>query len=138
MKSNILILSLFLLGAVKSFATTWNEPWADKVIKGADYFVLADILSKNENSVKIKIIKQLGGNELPAEIDITNFYLLELTSFSGGHGPKFEFRNIERSFLFIKKNSEGEYCIATPSAGFIMAIVAYRQNKKYKEKMPNA
>jgi len=28
----------------KSFATSWNEPWADEVIKGVDYFVLSDIL----------------------------------------------------------------------------------------------
>ena len=113
MKSKILFLVLFLFGIANLFATTWDEPWADKVIKEADYFVLAEILPDSENGVKIKIIRQLGGDKLPTEIEITNFYLLGLTSFS--HGVGFEFGNVEQSYLFLKKNDKGEFCIATPT-----------------------
>ena len=118
-RNNLLFLILFLLGTVKTFATTWNEPWADKVIKEANYFVLADILSYNDSTVKIKITKQLGGDKIPTEIEITCFYMLELTSISGGHGAEFMFsKNIKNSYFFIKKNSRDEYCIATPTAGW--------------------
>jgi hypothetical protein len=107
------------IGTFKTFATTWNEPWAEKVIIGADYFVLSEIMSYDEEKgVKIKILKQFGGDKLPNQIQITGFYLLQLTSTSGGHGPEFKFSNIDKSYFFIKKNDKGEYCIATPTTGF--------------------
>lgn len=111
---------LFLLGTIKTFATTWDEPWADKVIKEANYFVLADIISfDEEKGIKIKIIKQLGGKKLPSEIEITDYYLLELMSSSGGHGAEFpSFKDIKQSYFFIKKNSKGKFCISTPTSGF--------------------
>lgn len=111
---------LFLLGTIKTLATTWDEPWADKVIKEADYFVLADIISfDEEKGIKIKIIKQLGGTKLPSEIEITDYYLLELMSSSGGHGAEFpSFKDIKQSYFFIKKNPQGKFCISTPTSGF--------------------
>lgn len=111
---------LFLFGTIKSMATTWDEPWADKVIKQADYFVLADIISYNDDTgIKIKIVKQLGGETLPNEIEITDFYLLNLMSVSGGHGAEFpKFKDIKQSYFFIKKNSKGKFCISTPTSGF--------------------
>jgi hypothetical protein len=111
---------IFLAGTIKTFATTWNEPWTDKVIKESDYFVFADIISYDkEKGIKIKIIKQLGGEKLPLEIEITNFYLLDITSSSGGHGPEFpDFEGIKQSYFFIKKNSQDKFCISTPTSGF--------------------
>jgi hypothetical protein len=107
------------IGTSKALATTWNEPWAEKVIKEADYFVLADITSYDkEKGVKINIVKQFGGDELPSKIQVTGFYLLDLTSVSGGHRPEFNFKNIDKSYFFIKRNDKGEYCIATPTTGF--------------------
>jgi hypothetical protein len=100
-------------------ATTWDEPWTETVIKQSDYFVLANIISYDEEKgVKIKITKQLGGEKLPEELEITNFYLLNLMSTSGGHGAEFHFKDIEKSYFFIKKNAKGEYCISTPTSGF--------------------
>lgn len=111
---------LFLLVTIKIFSTTWDEPWADKVIKEADYFVLADIISNNtENGIKIKIVKQLGGKQLPSEIEITDFYLFGIMSSSGGHGAEFpSFEDIKQSYFFIKKNSKDKFCISTPTSGF--------------------
>ena len=133
--SKFLFLILFLLGTIKTFATTWNEPWADKVIKDADYFVLAKILSFNEKSVKIEIVKQLGGKKLPKEVTITGFYGLG-TKGSVSAGRFFEFifnKNIKKSYFFIKKDAKGNYCIATPTAGWDYVVgenvcAAYRHS----------
>jgi len=109
-----------LIGTIQTFATTWDEPWADKIIKEADYFVLADIISYDEEKgIKLKIVKQLGGDTLPTEIEIAGFYLLEVMSSSGGHGAEFpNFEDIKQSYFFIKKNSKGKFCISTPTSGF--------------------
>jgi hypothetical protein len=115
------------------FGTTWDEPWQDKVIREADYFVFAKIRSSNEKSVTIEIIKSLGGPVIKGTIKITNFHLLDLCSRSGGHGPEFSFDGVKESFLFLKKNKAGEYCIATPTAGFAhvkdeMVSASYRHS----------
>jgi hypothetical protein len=111
---------LFFLAVIPTFifATTWDEPWQDEVIREADYFVLARIKSSNEESVTIEIIKSLGGQVINGTIKISNFHLLRLCSRSGGHGPEFDFKGIKECYFFIKKNIKGEYCIATPTSGF--------------------
>lgn len=119
MIKHLLMSILFLTASLHSFATTWNEPWIDKVIKEADYFVLADLISQDrEEGLKIKIIKQLGGSTLPTEIEITDYYLLDLASVYGGHGVHMMNSDVETSYFFIKKNNKGEYCIATPTSGY--------------------
>jgi hypothetical protein len=106
-----------------TFATTWNEPWQDKVIKEADFFVLAKINSfDRKEGASIEIIKSLGGQELTGEIKITDFYLLELCSSSGGHGAEFNFEDMTECYIFIKKNDKGNYCIATPTTGFNVVV----------------
>ena len=97
-----LVLTFF---TTTSWATTWDEPWQDKVIKQADYFVLAKIESFNEKKgVTIEVIKSLCGQVLKGKIKITNFYLLDLCSRSGGHGAEFRFNSIKECYFFIKKN----------------------------------
>lgn len=114
----ILILVLAFI-TTTTWATTWDEPWQDQVIKDADYFVFAKVKSNDkEKGIIIEIIKSLGGPELKGQIEITDFYLLDLCSSSGGHGAEFHFDGIMESYFFIKKNSMGKYCIATPTAGF--------------------
>jgi hypothetical protein len=114
-----ILLLAFALVTTTTWATTWDEPWQDKVIKEADYFVFAKVKSFNEEKgVTIEIIKSLGGQELKGKIKITDFYLLDLCTSSGGHGAEFHFDGIEECYFFIKKNDKGEYCIATPTTGF--------------------
>lgn len=121
----ILQIVLFLTGSLSAFATTWDEPWHDEIIKEAEYFVLAQIRSfDKDEGVQIKIIKTLGGEELSGHVEITDFYLLDLCSSSGGHGPEFLFEDIKKCYFFLKKNDKGKYCIATPTSGFA------RVNKK--------
>lgn len=114
-----IILTAFVIISANTFATTWDEPWQDKVIKEADYFVFAKVKSYNEKKgLKIEIIRTLGGKELKGKIKITDFYLLDFCSRSEGHGAEFHFKGIKECYFFIKKNEKGEYCIATPTAGF--------------------
>jgi hypothetical protein len=114
-----ILLITFTFISTHSFATTWDEPWQDRVIKEADYFVFAKIKSfDEEKGVTIEILRTIGGEELKGKIKITKFYLLDLCSKSGGHGPEFQFDGIKECYFFIKKNSKGEYCIATPTTGF--------------------
>lgn len=119
MKKILTLIVILFVGTTKTFATAWNEPWTDKVIKESDSFVLADILSfDTKKGLKIKIEKHLGGEELPKEINITDFYLLELASFSGSPIEESHFEKTGKSYFFIKKSSKGKYCVATPTTGF--------------------
>ncbi len=112
------IAAAFLFLTQSSHATTWDEPWQDSVICKADFFVLAEIGHVNKHKgVKLKILKTLAGGELKGTIKVDNFYLLDLCSYSGGHGPEFYFPK-GKSYFFLKKNSGNTYSIATPSAGF--------------------
>ncbi|MBP6640081.1 MAG: hypothetical protein KA293_07275 [Bacteroidia bacterium] len=115
---------LMITAATQVQATTWDEPWMDAVIREADYFVLADVISVDEHKgAKIHIRQQFGGGNLPEDLEITNFYFLEMTSNSAGHGPEFHLPDSSECYFFLKKNKKGEYCIPTPTTGF-----AYRDS----------
>ena len=102
-----------------AYATTWDEPWQEDVIKNADYFVLANVKSATEKKgITIEIIKTLGGPELKGSLSITDYYLLSFGSYSGRY-DEFDFpQDIKKCYFFIKKNAEGHYCMATPTAGY--------------------
>jgi hypothetical protein len=118
-RSNILLLITTMLFACPAFATTWDEPWQDSVIRNADYFVFAKVKSFDEKKgVTIEILKSLGGPALEGKIKISDFYLLDLCSNTEGHSAEFRFGSIDESYFFIKKNKKGDYCIATPTTGF--------------------
>jgi len=114
----ILLLSI-VVNSSNSYATTWDEPWADKVIREASSFVLAKVVSNDpEKGIRIVIIKNLSGKELKDTILISNFYLLNICSSSGGHGAEFDTRLVDSCYFFINQNAKGEFCIATPTTGF--------------------
>lgn len=109
----------FVIVATRTWATTWNEPWQETVIKEADYFVYAKIISYDpQKGVKIEVLKSLGGPVLKGKIKVTDFYLLELCSSSGGHGAEFHLKGLKECYFLLKKNNKGKYCIATPTTGF--------------------
>jgi hypothetical protein len=119
LRLKFLICLLFIAAAIPANATTWNEPWMDEVIRKADYFVLADIISVDEEKgAKIHIREQLGGATLPADLEISGFYCLDLTSLSGGHGPEFHLPDSGQCYFFLKKNDKDAYCMPTPTTGF--------------------
>lgn len=133
------IIFIFLFFTNFTFGISWDEPWQSEIIKQADYFVLAKIKSFNSDTLKIEIIKDIEGENLKGEIVITNFYLLKICSASG-HGPEFDFDNIETSYFFIKKNHKGEYCIPTPSSGFDYVkdgnVIATYRHTYHQTKVP--
>lgn len=117
-KTKIVLALAFIFTAVTSSATTWDEPWADKVIREASSFVLAKIKSCDpDKGIAIQIIKTLGGKELKDSLVISDFYLLTICS-SSGHDAEFRVAKTDSCYFFIKQNGKGNYCIATPTTGF--------------------
>ncbi len=103
-----------------TLATTWDEPWHERVVKEADSFVKVQVL-KNEagKQLVLKTLKQLAGASVPAEFTVDRFWLLQLTSTSGGHGPEFRLAPGATCYVFVKKNSTGNnWALPTPTAGF--------------------
>ena len=118
MRKLSLIVALTIAAIINSYGSTWDEPWADKVIKEASSFVLAKIVAcDSEKGITIKLIKTLGGKELKGTLIISDFYLLRMCSRSG-HGAEFHTEEMDSCYLFISENKEGKYCIATPTTGF--------------------
>ena len=116
MRKSLLLAAIFISSNL--FATTWDEPWQDDVVKHADHFVKALIKSSDEQKgLTIDIIKTIAGKPLSGEIKITGFYLLELCSSTEGHGTEFHF-NTDEAYFFIQKNDKGNYCISTPTSGY--------------------
>lgn len=110
---------LVVINTTNSYATTWDEPWADKVIKEASSFVLGKVVSNDsKKGIQIVVIKTVSGKELKDTILISNFYSLSICSSSGGHGAEFHTRIIDSCYFFINQNLKREFCIATPTTGF--------------------
>jgi hypothetical protein len=111
--------ALFALMGVPVFATTWDEPWHNEVVKNADSFILARIDSfDTKTGVNITVKKTISGKEITGSIKIMNFYLLQFTSFSDDSGVFSHFSGAREGYLFIKQNANGDFCIATPTTGF--------------------
>ena len=119
MRKTLHLLILILIFSTSTcFATTWDEPWADRVIKEASSFVLAKVVSCDaEKGISIQVIKTLSGIELKNSVVISDFYLLNLCS-SSGHEGEFHTVVTDSCYFFITQNEKGKYCIATPSTGF--------------------
>jgi hypothetical protein len=128
-----LTIFLFLFSSLV-YATSWNEPWHDEVVKNADSFVFAKIDSfDRRNGVNISIIRTITGKEINGSILVSGFYLLRFTSFSGDKDGFFHFPNATEGFFFIKQEENGNYSIATPTSGFAivedgMVFATYRHS----------
>lgn len=119
MKKLLFILTLTTFFCIdKIQATTWDEPWADQVIKESSSFVLAKVTACDEHKgISIEVIKTISGKELKGSLLINNFYHLTLCS-SSGHGVEFHTEKVDSCYFFISQNPKGQYCIATPTTGF--------------------
>lgn len=120
MKIFKLIILLILTSAInsKASAETWNEPWQKEIIKNADYFVLAKVLSNVESiGTEIEIIRYFGNQKLEGRILINGFSLLNMTS-SSGHGVHLDFEKDQTLYFLLNKRKDGNYAIPTPTSGF--------------------
>jgi hypothetical protein len=102
----------------KVLAETWNEPWQKEIIKKADYFVLAKVLSNIDSiGAEIEIIKYFGNQKLTGKILINGFSLLQMTS-SSGSGVHFDFEKNQTFYFLLTKREDGNYAIPTPTSGY--------------------
>jgi len=114
-----ILLITFSLFFLQGFSTTWDEPWQDEIIKQADYFILAKVIScDRQEGLSVEISKSFGDKVLKGTIEISDFYLTHICSMSAGHGTDFHFSEEDNYYFFLNKNEKGQYCIATPTAGF--------------------
>jgi hypothetical protein len=118
-KLQCLLTTVLLAASLSALATTWDEPWHDEVVREASHFVLAKVMScDEEQGISIQIVKTLGGVPLSGQLEITDFYLLDICSTTGDHGPGFHFEGTRDCYFFLKQNDDGHYSIATPTTGF--------------------
>ncbi|RZJ75959.1 MAG: hypothetical protein EOO45_03915 [Flavobacterium sp.] len=110
---------LSILSFAHVTATTWDEPWADQVIKGSSVFVLGKVFDSGKSERHgLTIIRVLAGHKPVSDtVYIDEFYSLKLCS-SSGHGVQFSLKGIDTCYFFLKEGSNGKYAIATPSTGF--------------------
>jgi hypothetical protein len=109
---------LFLiLTSISSYATTWDEPWQKEIIEQSEYFVFGKVIRASETKVIVQIEKAFG-KQLEGKIIIDDFFMLNICSSSGGHGPEFSFEKKEKGYFFLKKGENGNFQIPTPSSGF--------------------
>ncbi|AII53453.1 HEAT repeat domain-containing protein [Hymenobacter sp. APR13] len=113
-----LLAVLLVLVASAARATTWDEPWHERVVKEADHFVLATVTKADKQQLTLQIIRDAAGGTLDGSLQVTDFYLLDLCSTSGGHGPEFHLDAADTAYFFLKKNPQGGFSLATPSTGF--------------------
>jgi hypothetical protein len=103
--------------------TTWDEPWHEEVVKEADAFVLARVVSVDERrqAAVCKVVRPLGGADVTPLFKVDGFCLLRLMSYSSGVDPKLSkaFHPGAELYLFVKLARDGlSYEIATPTSGF--------------------
>lgn len=100
------------------FAETWDEPWQKEILKKADYFVLATVVSNIDSiGAEIEILKYFGNEKLTGKVLINGFSLLKLGS-SSGQGLHLNFEKGQAFYFLLTKRKDGNYAIPTPTSGF--------------------
>jgi hypothetical protein len=113
------VLLFIVLTTTSLHATTWDEPWAEKVIRESSSFILGKVIdSDSDKGIKVVVINTLCGRQLKDTILINGFYALTICSSSGEHGAEFLTQVIDSCYFFISQNQKGQFCIATPTTGF--------------------
>jgi hypothetical protein len=109
-----------LLFALPVWATTWDEPWQDEVVRKAETLVKVKVLANDGKSVNFKVVKTLAGAEVPAELTVEGFGLLRLTSTSTADDEaKFPFKKGESYYVLLTKRKDGKtWAVATPTTGY--------------------
>lgn len=116
MKKITALLFIILISA-SSYATTWNEPWQKEIIEQSEYFIYGKVIKASKTKVTVQI-KKVFGRHIEGKIIIDDFFMLNICSTSGGHGPEFNFEKNEKGYFFLKKGENGNFQIPTPSSGF--------------------
>jgi hypothetical protein len=108
-----------LLLAPPAWATSWDEPWQDEVIRNADTLVKAEVLANDGTSVNLKVVATLAGAEVPEKATVEGFSLLRLTSLSRTDETKLRFKKGQSYYFFLSKQKDGKtWALATPTTGY--------------------
>ena len=109
-----------LLLAPRAWATTWDEPWQDEVLRKADTLVKAEVLANDGKSINLKVVETLAGAQISEKATVEGFSLLRLTSFSpGADETKFAFKKGQFYYFLLTKQKDGKtWAVATPTAGY--------------------
>lgn len=116
MRKEIIISIILILIACQLSAITWNEPWRKEIIQKSEHFVLGKVISTMDSIIRIEVLRDFS-NSLQGEINIDGFFLLDICSSSGSHGPELNFELNEESYFFLKKGEKGNYKLPTPTSG---------------------
>lgn len=113
------LLSTFLAIALclSSSATTWDEPWQKEIIQKSEYFAFGKVVFASDSLIKVELSKSFG-KSLTGTISIDGFFLLDLCSYSEGHGAEFRFAIGNEAYFFLKQGNNGNYKMPTPTSGF--------------------
>jgi hypothetical protein len=111
------IILLVFLTSISCFATTWDEPWQEEIIKQSEYFIFGKVIEASDSNIVVAVEKSFGAK--PADkIVIDDFFMLQLCSLSGGDNPGFSFEPGNQGYFFLKKGENGNYQMPTPTSGF--------------------
>lgn len=125
-KKNFFFILFIILIQSNVSAETWNEPWQKEIIRKADYFVLAKVISNVDSiGTEIEVIKYFGNQKLSGRILINSFSLLNMTS-SSGHGVHLDFEEGQLVYFLLTNRKDGNFAIPTPTSGF--AVVDEEKN----------
>ncbi len=124
MKLSGWMLFVFMTVVSRLCATTWDEPWMDKVIADADSFVKVSILKSTPERFSAKVLKHLAGRATPRKIEINGYSLLSIGSISAGTDElSLRFNPTLTYYLFLRATTKpGVYLIATPETGWAKII----------------
>lgn len=112
------LLTLLALSPIDVAATTWDEPWMDKVISDAASFVRVTVVAHRTNEVELKVTRHLAGTATPSDIKLVGYSLLSMGS---AFLPETElpFQAGSDYYLFLEQADQGAgYRIATPTTGW--------------------
>ena len=120
MRSLLFILFVCFIIAHHAWATTWDEPWHDEVMRNSESFVKVKITAIQGSGVKAEVIKFLAGERTPEQIELRGFSRLTITSTSSGADElRLPFAPGQIYYLFIKKSEKANtYQIPTPTSGW--------------------
>ena len=114
----IVLLVLFALLSMNSVAHTWDEPWHEQVVKGANSFSLFKVKENSNYKLKLSLIKHIAGEKAEGSIIVDDYYLYNIASTSSSpdeHG--FGLTKDQLVYVYLRKQGD-KYKIATPTSGY--------------------
>lgn len=111
-----LSLTLTLVSSL-AMAETWSEPWHRDVLQKSDTLALVKFVELGEESVELKVLRVLAGEDLPPTIRVQSPVQIDLTSASGHRDVLIPWIRDDQSAYVLLSRSNEEWKLLSPSAG---------------------